>query len=375
MTAQDEQIAAPAAPVTAERGLLLDSLRIQGFRGFRDLQIARLGRVNLIVGQNNVGKTALLEALRLYASGGSPGVLWALLDERNELRLPNLGDRSDGESRMLALRYLFYQRAPITRQLSPLTIGSLAGPGFTMQVQVSGDNGSYTRQTDLVVRKGDQEIRYSLDDGFPSRKAWDTTEGMDTPYTYIPATGLRASEANLLWDRLLVTSAEDDVIQALQIITPAIQRLNFVDPQPGAGAPPVPFERIAVVKLAGSPLALPLHSFGDGMSRAFGIGLGLVNAQAGLALIDEIDSGLYHGVQTELWRLIFRVARRLNVQVFATTHSRDCLESFTKAAIEDTESDGVLISLRYKKGTDDVQAVLFDEEDLEIVTHEQIEIR
>jgi AAA15 family ATPase/GTPase len=48
-------------------GLILDSLKVRNFRGFRHLQIERLGRVNLIVGKNNVGKTSLLEALQLYA--------------------------------------------------------------------------------------------------------------------------------------------------------------------------------------------------------------------------------------------------------------------------------------------------------------------
>jgi hypothetical protein len=37
--------------------LILNSLEIQRFRGFRHLQIERLGRVNLIVGKNNIGKT------------------------------------------------------------------------------------------------------------------------------------------------------------------------------------------------------------------------------------------------------------------------------------------------------------------------------
>ncbi len=47
--------------------LILSSLEIRNFRAFHDLKIERLGRVNLIVGKNNVGKTSLLEALQLYA--------------------------------------------------------------------------------------------------------------------------------------------------------------------------------------------------------------------------------------------------------------------------------------------------------------------
>ncbi|GAC1393566.1 MAG: hypothetical protein NVS4B11_00190 [Ktedonobacteraceae bacterium] len=43
--------------------LILPSLEIRNFRGFHHLQIERLGRVNLIVGKNNIGKTSLLEAL------------------------------------------------------------------------------------------------------------------------------------------------------------------------------------------------------------------------------------------------------------------------------------------------------------------------
>lgn len=50
--------------------LLLDSLEIKGYRCFEHLTIEKLGRVNLIVGKNNVGKTALLEALRIYFQQG-----------------------------------------------------------------------------------------------------------------------------------------------------------------------------------------------------------------------------------------------------------------------------------------------------------------
>ena len=43
--------------------LILDSVEVRGYRGFRQLRIERLGRVNLLVGKNNVGKSSLLEAL------------------------------------------------------------------------------------------------------------------------------------------------------------------------------------------------------------------------------------------------------------------------------------------------------------------------
>src|SRR5690348_12744309 len=65
--------------------LLLGSLEIHNFRGFHNLHIEHLGRVNLIVGKNNVGKTSLLEALRLYAERGSPVLILELLGARDEV--------------------------------------------------------------------------------------------------------------------------------------------------------------------------------------------------------------------------------------------------------------------------------------------------
>jgi recombinational DNA repair ATPase RecF len=59
--------------------LVLDSLEIRQFRGLSELRIEHLGRVNLIVGKNNVGKTTVLEALSLYARPGDPKVLLELL--------------------------------------------------------------------------------------------------------------------------------------------------------------------------------------------------------------------------------------------------------------------------------------------------------
>src|SRR5713226_8100994 len=102
--------------------LLLNSLEIRNFRGFDHLQIERLGRVNLIVGKNNIGKSSLLEALQLYACRAtSPTCIWELLKVRNEISRPfvNVGDM------LAALKYLFYGRMPIRPGLEPIQIGPI----------------------------------------------------------------------------------------------------------------------------------------------------------------------------------------------------------------------------------------------------------
>ncbi len=112
------------------------------------------------------------------------------------------------------------------------------------------------------------------------------------------------------------------------------------------------------------------------MNRLLGLALALVNAKDGILLIDEIESGLHYSVQPDMWRLIFETAAKLNVQVFATTHSLDCIRAFESAAKERGEEESLLISLRrHRQEPEKIVAVLAGKEDLEIIIHSHIEAR
>lgn len=113
--------------------LILNSLEVRNFRAFHDLKIERLGRVNLIVGKNNVGKTSLLEALQLYARRASTAThIWDIMRSRREMRQPFTEVRD-----MLAtLKYLFYGRKDVLPGLEPIEIGTMNVPGKTLFIGV-----------------------------------------------------------------------------------------------------------------------------------------------------------------------------------------------------------------------------------------------
>ncbi len=109
------------------------------------------------------------------------------------------------------------------------------------------------------------------------------------------------------------------------------------------------------------------------MSRLLGITLSLVTSKDGVFICDEIESGLHYSVLLDVWRLIFKTAQELNIQVFAATHSSDCIKAFQRAAEEDKEDEGMLIRL-VRKG-DKIKAILFNEDELETVVENDIEVR
>lgn len=118
-----------------------------------------------------------------------------------------------------------------------------------------------------------------------------------------------------LWGPIAATDHEDEVLELLQIVEPRIEKIAAT---PGlAGG--------IFIRLRGERGRIPLGSFGDGTARLFSLACNIISARHGILLVDEIDTGLHFSAIAKMWRFLSHAARRLDLQVFATTHSKDCL--------------------------------------------------
>jgi predicted ATP-dependent endonuclease of OLD family len=104
-----------------------------------------------------------------------------------------------------------------------------------------------------------------------------------------------------------------------------------------------------------------------------GLALALVQAEGGILLVDEIDTGLHFSVLADMWRLVYRAARRFNVQVFASTHSRDCYESLAVICRE-TVSEGSDVTIqRIERGKH--ASVAYTEQEIIAAAERGMEVR
>jgi AAA15 family ATPase/GTPase len=79
-----------------------------------------------------------------------------------------------------------------------------------------------------------------------------------------------------------------------------------------------------------SPFVVPLSSMGEGFKRFFDIIVTLElmnNNKPQILCIDEIDNGLYYDKQDLFWEQISKLCEEKNIQLFATTHSYEALQS------------------------------------------------
>jgi AAA15 family ATPase/GTPase len=128
------------------------------------------------------------------------------------------------------------------------------------------------------------------------------------------------------------------------------------------------------VRLKGNETPTPLPSLGDGANRVLTVILNLISAKDGVLLIDEFENGLHYTIQEPLWKMIFQIAEQLNVQVFTTTHSEDCLWAFAEVLKENGHS-GLGKVLRLADVKNDILCSIYDSQDLEEVSRMKMEIR
>ena len=384
------------------KGLHLPDLVIKGFRGIEDLTVSRLGRVNLISGKNGVGKTSLLDAVRVYAARGDYFVLTNLLRTREELvRKPDDEDAffdydlesifygrgvlSDSyisigpkdETLRLGMKiawlsdeYLTRLGSPTRRHLSAEDFKALDFKALKVEFQnMSSEFPFDDRLLEVAYYPDRMSVRHTQGDvSEPSHEILCETLGPGLPNN----TSMASS-----WDTVALTDAEASAVDALNLIFAGnVKRVAFVwDGTRSIVKIPVPDGRMAIVKLKTESRPVPLRSLGDGAVRLFSVALALANSKDGFLLIDEVENGIHYSVQYDFWKMVLRTAYENNVQVFATTHSWDCIRSFAYAAMETEEVEGTLVRLHHHRRNGKVRAIEYSESDLRVVAEQGIEVR
>ncbi|MDR3358350.1 MAG: AAA family ATPase [Desulfovibrio sp.] len=363
--------------------LLFDSLEIRQFRAFDFLKIEQLGHVNLILGKNNVGKSTLLEALYLHANVGSPSAMRHILDTRNEPYSSLYTEQSEP-----GFNNLFFGNPLLADINQEIQIGRLGAPDSSLRIFVTcvpmkltmhdattlipKSDGIMKNDTVPAIQIGgivDSDYILPLDRSYDDlTRFWNLQKEhveMITPGIFIHPDGLSAVQLQTLWETIALKPEKQDVIDALRIISPEVEDFVLFSPRPGVQA----FN----VRIRSHNVPVPARSLGDGINRLIGLSMALVFSKGGILLVDEIENGIHWSVLPYVWKFIVKVAKRLNVQVFATTHSNDCLRAFHYGTKGEPEVQGVAV--RLEKRDDGFHAEIFDEQRLALIVKEGIEIR
>lgn len=377
-------------PDKRANGLHLPDLSIRNFRGIQRLSIGRLGRVTLLGGRNGVGKTTVLEAVRVYAARAHPRALDQILGRREEI--PRLHDEDQLRTRFWDYTALFHGRAVAkapTVEIGPISESaqlvmelcpwedlakrqqelfaeiSLAGDWQFLRVRFKGGEISVPAmpvERDPRAAELWRNYTRSRRHGVSQYQRWGTLDCESLG----PGIADNSTLARF-WDRVALTEEEDLSLQALRLASSGIERIAVVADEGSS------YRRRIVAKVRGYPDPVPLKSLGDGAARLFATGLALANSRGGFLVIDEAENGIHYSLERDFWRMVLRAAHEYNVQVLATTHSSDCVAGFSRAAAEEEDIEGMYFRLEGEG--DQLEAVEYTEEELQTAAEKSIEVR
>ena len=366
------------------------ALELNNFRSFKTLTLNGLTRINLLVGPNNCGKTSVLEAAEILLSAGNPRTLWRSLARRNERLLSSVETTqpSTRPVRELDVSHLFHGHR--LTQGSRLVIRGRNGTPLSVAYEIvpayAADN-DYQAELPLAstvdpgqlsalaihddIERGEARavVPLSPSGGLslePLRRLWSSKwRDITQPINFIGTEGIETYELSRAWDDIVLTPEESQVIQALQIIEPDIERLAFVA---DSGASSSIF-----IKLKGSDARLPLGSMGDGVKRLLALAITMVRSAGGYLLFDEIDTGLHYSIMSEMWRLVVQTAKRLNIQIFVTTHSQDCVYALAWLYEQNPELAKEISLHRIDRG--EPTTVAYSAREIEAAARHHLEVR
>jgi hypothetical protein len=353
---------------------LIERLSIRNFRAFDEFEIPKLGHLNLIGGANSVGKSSLLAALAIYSSWRPAQTL------ERFLRAQDVLDTDAGESsaifggdsednRFALLSSLFHSETAIGSEFS------ISSQDHELKVQLvkthlrqleevldASGNGpvrvvSEKSRFDLSILRNESPVD-SLDSAREGSRRFFEPRAVDpSGIAYIDSKGLGRDEMVPLWDALDLTPMKAKLLELMRLVHPSIQDLSFPSSSVFRRR-----SRIPQVLEKGADTPIPLSRLGEGSLRLLGIALGVLNSKGRVLLIDEIENGLHHSIHLDLWRNLASLAKELDIQVFATTHSQDMVSAFRVACATDDGIEGVYLKLVDRKGKR--KAIAFEEDEL-----------
>lgn len=359
---------------------MLKQMEIKNFRCFTKLTVEDLAPVNLVVGKNSVGKTALLEAAMLMYGPNNPATptelnrlrqhavpIWDfenswgwLFKDKDATAKINISSIDEaGVSRSLAIS----MQEPDDTELIELDIDPRVSAAREAAIVMSKQP---RRELHLVFTEADKahesraRVAIKGDElqllGKRAKIDWKAQSAFQTRETAIDKGVLTAFSA------LKAQKDTKPLIDALKGLEPRLVDLDVLETSGG---------RMLFADLGGSKL-VPLSMMGEGITHVVCVLTHLYSTDGGLFCVDGIDEGLHYSAFQGLWKCI-AAATKKGVQVIATAHSWDCVRAAHEVFQDDANYPFRLVRLERSKA--DVVAVTHDKEMVEIALNLNLEMR
>lgn len=317
----------------------VEQLYIENFRGIHNLNIENLNHINIIAGDNNSGKTSVLEAMLLLRNPK---------DFTNILRIArqrDMGTLTTGSSIYENFLNLFPKSS---KQLN-ISIKAICR-GESVEIDVSGEQKVILldyeeiykqlsffddKQVSLYPRQNSMET-----EGFKGKQkciiGQEKMEEFIEIHLYSPTSGREINRNNYInmvylspfdhvqgniLNRILKNEEYKEIcLHVLRLFDSELIDLLILKNEVNGR----PVEYIKHATLGN----MPLSTYGDGIKKVLSLANGIARSVGGILLIDEVETAIHSKYYTDIFQFIVKACKQFNVQAFITTHSIEAIDGF-----------------------------------------------
>ena len=341
----------------------IENLDVTHFRGIHNLNVNSLNHVNIIAGDNNSGKTSILEALHFFINPNDLNNVLKIarmrdlgisnsnvslyenfinLFPKDDIRLSiGMGAKCKGKQVNIQLvgkeRKIMMDPKDLNKRINPMKISRISSDIDYETVELDAFDDSLTYHIGNGSGKIAIEIdEYSTITGREIKKE----QFLDMAYLS-PVDHIRKS----VFSRILFNDEYKEIcIRVLQLFDPGIIDLLILKNESNNR----PVEYIKHSKYGN----MPLSTYGDGIKKVLLLANGIAVSRGGVLLIDELETAIHSKYYKDIFGFIIKAAMQFKVQLFITTHNIEAIDGLlsTQKYAEQNKADGINV-ITFKKDT------------------------
>ncbi|MEA3490807.1 MAG: AAA family ATPase [Campylobacterota bacterium] len=275
----------------------IKNIEIKNFKCFENFSAEGFGRVNLIGGKNNVGKTAFMEACCTNIYTKNIDTLYTTL-----MYVTYVREKLEYINKLFSLKddIVFFEN--IKNYSVKTNINNI-------QYKLIDQDG---RKKEYKFNINKDESIISVDD-FPYRRE------LTTSILFVDGKGFTNKHLKKIYIEVQRRDKEELLNKYLNSFDSSIEKFKIFNDSPEC-------------KTKDKKDYLRLSEFGDGLRNYISIISALYACSDSYVFIDEIENGIHYTNLDKLWEIILTISKQQNVQLFATTHSKECIESYARVA-------------------------------------------
>jgi len=325
-----------------------NSLYIEQYKIFKDFKIDKLNRINIFAGFNNTGKTTLLEAVYL-------------LTKQNNLEA-------------------YFQYVKLKNKLSKLQI-TFMKEYFKQDIKISGEFNEV--KTNILIKKFiasdiDKKDDYSV--SYQAISSIDGEEKKNTIHTFDINPLIRYVDGvELLCNSIFKSPYFYNKNEMIETYSKSLKSgeiddiISFINEHIDSNITGISHDGIDtfIVSHKVSTNSPELTSYGEGLQRIFEIALAFLSCKNGVLLLDELETAIHYSLLVDFTKFIQELARKFNVQVFITSHSKECIDAFVDNKFNNSDINAYILKntdgkIDYRYVTGDKLASLVESMNIDI---------